>query len=51
MLKDKNDSDADARELVWLLNAHKPAGQSKPDPVQHCVRSGQLGPGPHAPRP
>ena len=34
MLKDKNDSDADARELVRLLKRLRPARQGEPHPVQ-----------------
>ena len=38
MLKDKNDSDADARELVRLLKALQAAGQGQSDPVQSLAR-------------
>ena len=38
MLKDKNDSDADARELVRLLQALRAAGQGQSDPVQPLAR-------------
>ena len=34
MLKDKNDSDEDARELVRLIRKYKLPGQGQPDPVQ-----------------
>ena len=38
MLKDKNDSDADARELVRLIKRVRPAGQGQSDPVQPVAR-------------
>ncbi len=38
MLKDKNDSDADARELVRLLQGLQAAGQGQSDPVQPLAR-------------
>jgi 23S rRNA (adenine2503-C2)-methyltransferase len=38
MLKDKNDSDDDARELVRLIKQYKAARQGQPDPVQSLAR-------------
>ena len=38
MLKDKNDSDADARELVRLIRKLQAAGQGQSDPVQPVAR-------------
>ena len=38
MLKDKNDSDDDARELVRLIRKLQAAGQGQSDPVQPVAR-------------
>ena len=40
MLKDKNDSDEDARELVRLIRQYRLAGQGQSDPVQPVARRG-----------
>ena len=40
MLKDKNDSDEDARELVRLIRQLQAAGQGQSDPVQPVARRG-----------
>ena len=38
MLKDKNDSDEDARELVRLIRKYRAAGEGQSDPVQSLAR-------------